>query len=533
MRIKVTFFVLILTSDFLLLPPSALANSIYNRSPWPEAYKGLTFEKDNTDFEDAAHPCFTTAGRSFKVSHKDSFKLVGLSVYVYVPNRQEPRFSPDLLRLSFLDQNSQRLVSKASPAYSAVISRDGNAQPIFEVYFPLNLNVAGGVTYTANLECLTDEDLLRLVESSRVGDGLTEYYDSTTGRASPYYMSGRKVLFTTFSEWLSPHFPSLTTSSPIASATGGPPKYHPVIFVHGLGGTPGAFDGREDQSRNYVKLLTDLGYPSDYISLYSYGYKEDGRGGTYYNYQGDIREIAQGLEVVVNSLSDRHKSAGGDGKVDIVAHSLGNLVTRQYLLTHKDNHKIRRYVGIGAPFKGAWVMGVDKGIRSFPLVGSTIEKGLSNFFFELINRGRERKLDKSSIVYTQLAPESDYLEGQNGINKTIINGVDVYAVYGDINGTLRQRIFSRTFERKIDIGDGLILAKSAGYTDWAANSRKYAFNDKLIIDLKFNHSGSVLAAEFQVSDLTQVKSLHTDLLSNANSKGKIICILSNDNADGC
>lgn len=178
-------------------------------------------------------------------------------------------------------------------------------------------------------------------------------------------------------------------------------------------------------------------------------------------------------------------------------------------------------------------MGVDKGIKSFPIVGPTIEKGLANFFFDLINRGRERKLDKSSIVYTQLAPESDYLEGQNGINKTIISGVDVYAVYGDINGTLRQRIFNHAFERKIDIGDGLILAKSAGYTDWAANSRKYAFNDKLIIDLKLNRSGSALAAEFQVSDLTQLKSLHTDLLSNANSKGKIICVLSNENTDGC
>ena len=356
MRIKVILPVLLLTSYFLILPPSVLANSIYNRSPWPEAYKGLDFEKDNTDFEDAAHPCFRTAGRSFKVTHKDSFKLSGLSVYVYVPNRQEPRFSRDLLRLSFLDSASQVLVNKVSPSYSAVISRDGNAQPTFEVYFPLNLNVAGGIPYTANLECLSDEDLLRIVESSRVGDGLTEYYDATTGKVFPYYMTGRKLLFTTFSERLSAHFPSFAkaTEGRPSLATNSPPKFHPVIFVHGLGGSPSAFDGSEDQSRNYVKLLTDLGYPSDYIYLYSYGYKEDGRGGRYYNYQGDIREIAQGMEVAVATLSDRYKAQGGDGKVDIVAHSLGNLVTRQYLLTHKDNHKIRRYVGVGAPFKGAW-----------------------------------------------------------------------------------------------------------------------------------------------------------------------------------
>ena len=268
MRIKVTLPVLILASYFLLLPPSVLANSIYNRSPWPEVYKGLDFEKDNTDFQDAAHYCDRTRGRSFKLSHKDSFKLSGLSVYVYVPNRQEPRFSQDLLRLSFLDQNSQTLVSKMPPSYSSVISRDGNAQPIFEVYFPLNLNV-GGVTYTANLECLSDEDLLRIVESSRVGDGLTEYYDATTGKVFPYYMTGRKLLFTTFSERLSAHFPSFAkaTEGRPSLATNSPPKFHPVIFVHGLGGTPGAFDGSEDQSRNYVKLLTDLGYPSESVYL--------------------------------------------------------------------------------------------------------------------------------------------------------------------------------------------------------------------------------------------------------------------------
>ncbi len=283
--------------------------------------------------------------------------------------------------------------------------------------------------YTFILECLTDEsDLYRVSESSQVSDGEAAYYNSTNQSTTNYYLSGRKILYTTFSEWLSPHFPALassTTNYPLPTANS-PPKYHPVIFVHGLGGTPGAFDGSEDQSRNYVKLLTDLGYPQDYIYLYSYGYKEDGRGGRYYNYQGDIREIAQGVEVAVNSLSDKHKAQGGDGQVDIVAHSLGNLVTRQYLLTHKDDHKIRRYIGVGAPFKGAWVMGVDKGVKSIPILGKRLESLIADSALSIYNSGRTNRLSKDSQASVQVTPNSDFLEGSNGINRTKINNLEFY-----------------------------------------------------------------------------------------------------------
>ena len=416
---------LTITPYFLALASNTDA-SIYNRSPWPTEFKGLTFEKDNTDSEEAAHPCSRTSGRSFKVTHPESFKLSGLVVYVFVPNRQESRFSKDLLRLSFLDPSNQKLLTNLSPSYSAVISRDGSAQPTFEVYFPLNLNVAGGLTYTAQLACLTDDNLLRVEESSQISDGEAAYYNSVSDQTTPYYLPGRKVLFTSLSELFGPHFPGLT--NPLSEAlakegqpalNGGPPKFHPVIFIHGLGGSPGAFDGTEDQSRNYVKLLTDLGYPTDYIYLYSYGYKEDGKGNRYYNYQGDVREIAQGMEVIVNSLSERHQKQGGDGRVDIVAHSLGNLVTRQYLLTHQDNHKIRRYVAVGAPFKGAWVMGVDRKVYSFPIIGPKMEEAVAAFVLSFINtKSNNHPLDSRSAAAIQVVPGSAYLEGLQGLNKT-------------------------------------------------------------------------------------------------------------------
>ena len=525
---------LTITPYFLALASNTDA-SIYNRSPWPAEFKGLTFEKDNTDSEEAAHPCSRTSGRSFKVTHPESFKLSGLVVYVFVPNRQESRFSKDLLRLSFLDPSNQKLLTNLSPSYSAVISRDGSAQPTFEVYFPLNLNVAGGLTYTAQLACLTDDNLLRVEESSQISDGEAAYYNSVSDQTTPYYLPGRKVLFTSLSELFGPHFPSFAKATEgEAALNGGPPKFHPVIFIHGLGGSPGAFDGTEDQSRNYVKLLTDLGYPTDYIYLYSYGYKEDGKGNRYYNYQGDVREIAQGMEVIVNSLSERHQKQGGDGRVDIVAHSLGNLVTRQYLLTHQDNHKIRRYVAVGAPFKGAWVMGVDKKVELLPGIGKRVETALADAVLKIHNKNNPSPLNRGSAALIQVTPNSDFLEGYGGINRTKIDNLEFYAIYGDINASVRQKIFSKEFELKLNVGDGLILADSATYHDWLVSEPKlYAYNDGMIVDLKFDRENKIWAAELRVSDPKSLKTLHTALLSRQDSKSKIICLVSSESTQDC
>lgn len=522
---------------FLLLPPSVSANSIYNRSPWPTAYQNLEVVKENTDFQDAAHLCNRTHGRSFNLTHSDSFKLSGLSVYVYLLNSQDGKFDRNLFRLSFLAPNLSPLASGISSTYSAPVGGDGGGLTT-EVFFPINVNINGGVAYTAILECLTDEpDTFRVPESSRIDDGLTQYYDSTisqTSQTNPYYMSGRKILFTTFSERNAPHFPALSVRLPESTdktpGVSSSPKYHPVIFVHGLGGDPQNFES-DSENRNYVKLLTDLGYPKDYIHLYSYGYKYNSlKRINEYNYQGDVKEIAQGMEVVVNSLSDKNKAQGGDGKVDIVGHSLGTLVTRYYLKTHANDHKIRRFIAVGAPFKGAWPMAVDNNIKNFPVLGPIVEKGLGDFVINLVNRNRENKLDKTSIVYAELTPGSDFL---NNLNSMKIPSVEVYALYGDVNATMRQKVFGKSFEKKVEFGDGLILPQSASYTDWAQTSKKYAFNDKILMDMKFNRQGSALAVEFQLSDPSMVRTLHADLVTNESSKTKIKCILISESAGGC
>ncbi len=534
----VLFLLIAYSLTSLGTPSPVLATSLYNRTPWPEVMRGLTEEEDNTGSLDAVHPCFRTQGRSFKITNNSTVKLSGISVYVYLLGRNEGRFDRTAFRLSLRDSSNQPLVTNNSSTYAGLIYREDSGSPTFEVFFPLNLNIAGGVPYTFILECLSDDpDLYRISESSRVSDGETSYHDSLNSQSTPYYMSGRKILYTTFAENFAAHFPALASSTnyPLPT-TNSSPKYHPVIFVHGLGGTPGAFDGSQDPSRNYVKLLTDLGYPADYISLYSCGYKYNYlKRVNEYNYQGDIREIAQGLEVVVNSLSDKHKAQGGDGRVDIVAHSLGNLVTRQYLLTHKDNHRIRRYVGVGAPFKGAWVMGVDKGIKSLLLIGKPLESAIANFFVDALNKTRDPNmpLKKDSIASVQATPESDFLEGGNGLNRTTINNVEFYAIYGDINTKVRQKVFNVALEFGVDVGDGIVQAKSASYTGWVTNAKKYAFNDGLLLEAHVKKLNNAFAFEVGVTNPKSLKTLHVDLLSRQDSKSKLVCLISSDIVDRC
>ena len=173
-----TFFFLILTAYSLLLSPPAQAISIYNRYPWPTLYQSLDIVTENTDYLDAVGTCSRTRGRSFIFSHPDSFKLAGLSVYVYMLRLQSHRFDPSLFKLSLLNPSHKGsfLASGVASTYSQLIDLDLGLNSTFEVFFPLDVNVLGEVSYTALLDCQSsEEDLFQIPESSRLGDGLVSY----------------------------------------------------------------------------------------------------------------------------------------------------------------------------------------------------------------------------------------------------------------------------------------------------------------------------------------------------------------------
>jgi len=63
---------------------------------------------------------------------------------------------------------------------------------------------------------------------------------------------------------------------------------------------------------------------------------------------GDIRETARVVEMSVNAMRTR----AGTGKVDLIGISMGGLIGLHYLRKLGGDKYVRRFVGIGAPFKG-------------------------------------------------------------------------------------------------------------------------------------------------------------------------------------
>ena len=322
-RFPALLLTLLLIYYFISLSPIAHASITYwNRTAFPE---GTVDEFNNWEFRDAAGYCFRAKGRTFVFSGTSSFPLSGLSALVMVNPSNETRFNPSDFRLTLykLGSAGSPIINRQMSSFSRIIQRESDGSITYDLYFPASSQAFfdGTTSYQGILECLTDdESLYRVWESKDLKTGSAKYYNSVTFQEEAYYDDKRQILFSLFrpkyaSVFLNPSSPStnlaLTSSTPTT-----PPKFHPIIFVHGMGGRP---ENWQDDSKgmNYKKMFLDQGYPENYLHFYSYGIKNG-----QYNYQGDITEIAQNLESVVNSLSTLHKAQGGDGRVDIVGHSL-------------------------------------------------------------------------------------------------------------------------------------------------------------------------------------------------------------------
>ena len=109
-----------------------------------------------------------------------------------------------------------------------------------------------------------------------------------------------------------------------------------------------------ENNSDYFGLLKKWGYPDEYLAAYSYTGTGVGING--YNNQGHIPDAAAGMRDAVLALSEISKQNGGDGQVDIVAHSMGGLIVGQYLLHNSNDGRIRNVVTMGAPFQGSFWM---------------------------------------------------------------------------------------------------------------------------------------------------------------------------------
>ncbi len=491
---------------------------------------------------DNAGACFQGTGRAFFLAYSSAFTtdpvvLSGLGIYVTTRVDRYGSLNPNDFSLSLrqgLEPNPQDssnlLFANLHP--SSVTSVDSyddgmtKSQTLLVAFtFPTPLTLKRPTTatemtasyHTAYLTCAVAEAnpsryILRETGSYRYG--MYRLFNETTqSYGASNSLALNLLLFTPASS--SSSSSSSSSDSVYPSSVLRPPSFRPLILIHGLGGKPEDWlNGRT----NYQTYLRSLGYPDDYVHYYSYGYDSQGN----YNYQGDIRVIATGLEDVVNRLSDKYKADGGDGKVDLLGFSLGGVVARQYLSSHLTNHKVHKLITIGSPHQGSWVLSADDGIYSFPVLGPSVEKIIANFVLKAVNQGKVQTLDKNAVAVKEIYPNSEFLVGYYGINNHVPQDVEYATFYGDIHASVQRKLFSSVIEKRVSIGDGLILPESA-YGIPSVSTEKHAYSENAVIPLKLEKLGNSYAVSVDLPNSGLLKAFHTYLLDRNDLQKDLAC----------
>lgn len=147
--------------------------------------------------------------------------------------------------------------------------------------------------------------------------------------------------------------------------------HRPIVFVHGHGASPGVWDSMKSNA-------TALGYTSEELLAFDYSKQTPG--------DTSIETIADelGQYISTNNLTSRSP----DGKVDIVAHSMGGLVARYYLKNNGGASTTKHLVTLGAPNHGtrAADAACATGIKCD---GQTKEMTTTSDFLKGLNSGSE------------------------------------------------------------------------------------------------------------------------------------------------
>lgn len=106
----------------------------------------------------------------------------------------------------------------------------------------------------------------------------------------------------------------------------------PVLLV------PGWFDTGRDMAPLRIRLIS-AGWAADHVMAI-----------TFRDPTGSNTEHAQELSAAVDTLLERT----GDSRVDIVAHSMGGLATREYLKSAAGAHRVRRVILLATPNHGTY-----------------------------------------------------------------------------------------------------------------------------------------------------------------------------------
>lgn len=173
-----------------------------------------------------------------------------------------------------------------------------------------------------------------------------------------------------------------------------------------------------------------------------------------YDWRLDISQSAAHLETWIGGLPE--------GPVSIVAHSMGGLVTAQYL-KQAANPRVEKFVAIGTPFQGA--VGALKDLELGTFMGDGFTGQISKNYF--------KKLLRNQISWYQILPTRNFFESHpegfiervvtEGKNATVSRITDFDASERFMKS--RDFINPNSLASSTEFGDRLDLVKTLKKTD--------------------------------------------------------------------
>ncbi|MBU1110502.1 alpha/beta fold hydrolase, partial [Patescibacteria group bacterium] len=286
--------------------------------------------------------------------------------------------------------------------------------------------------------------------------------------------------------------------------TGSNPRFDPVIFIHGLGGQP--TDWTTGDKKMHFEALREIGYPEHYLNTYTYA-DVDGNPDTYDN-QGDVTLIAGDLDEQVDGLSQMSLAEGGSGKVDLVGFSLGGLVARQYLNTYGED-KVDQLITIASPHLGADILYLENWLEDIPVFGNFLRKVVVESVSALL-KAFAGGPDLESPAAQQVRPESTFLEDLNSVR---IYNIPTSTAAGDIDLSIKQKIFFWELEKTMSLGDTLMGTQSANSPP-ADNLIPHVFSDPDIVSFNISpiRIGNAFTYELDALTPSEFKYQHKNLI---------------------
>ncbi len=289
----------------------------------------------------------------------------------------------------------------------------------------------------------------------------------------------------------------------------------PVLLIHGLNSYPEMW---LESSTNYVELLLRSGYSREFINLYSYS----GLGpNNSYNNQGGVVEVAQGMRKAVVDLSRKSVECGGNGLVDIVAHSMGGLVARQYQYEYPDQHLLGKVITVGTPYQGSWLLEW----RKQEILASSIGSFSSGASFFLEGSGFD-SINLLQQAYIDLTPNSNYLLQQGAYNES--DGAQLNFLYGEISVNHHVSIFNiELISDEWDMGDLIVSSESASNTGKTQTAGRIAFNSGEMLVFKAHLYLGQFMPQYQLVSFNPhaLKYMHTNILKQIEVKNVILNLL--------